>query len=132
MRSGRAPKYTAPTSLMSASMRASALSTTKLPPIAPTVPTSVQGTPYRSASPIFLHTEPCVPPDNLQQLPAQLTERQLSVRSFDPAENMIDAIVIDGHDLHATIERFFTDPESRNIHVHNATRGCWAVTIERT
>jgi hypothetical protein len=89
-------------------------------------------TPYRSASPIFLHREPCVPPEDLHQLPAQLTERQLSVRSFDPEEIMIDATVIDGHHLQATIERFFTAQQSHSIHVHNATRGCWAVTIERT
>ncbi len=89
-------------------------------------------TPYRSPSPIFLHREPCTPPEDLHELPTQLTERQLSVRSFDSDEMMIDATVIDGHDLHATIGRFFTAPQSHSIHVHNATRGCWAVTIQRT
>jgi hypothetical protein len=89
-------------------------------------------TPFRSASPIFLHREPCVPPEDSHQLPAQLTERQLSVRSFDPEEIMIDATVIDGDHLQATIERFFRAQQSHSIHVHNATRGCWAVTIERT
>lgn len=88
-------------------------------------------TPYRSASPIFLHRDPCVPPEDLHELPTQLTERQLSVRSFDPDEVMIDATVIDGHHLQATIGLFFTARQSHSIHVHNATRGCWAVTIER-
>lgn len=88
-------------------------------------------TPYRSASPIFLHRDPCVPPQDLYELPTQLTERQLSVRSFDPDEIMIDATVIDGHHLQATIGLFFTAQQSHSIHVHNATRGCWAVTIER-
>jgi len=88
-------------------------------------------TPYRSASPIFLHRNPCQPPEDRHELPAQLTERQLSVRSFDPEEMMIDATVIDGDDLHATIGRLFTDQRSHNIHVHNATRGCWAVSIDR-
>jgi hypothetical protein len=88
-------------------------------------------TPYRSASPIFLHRNPCQPPDDLHELPAQLTGRQLSVRSFDPDETMIDATVIDGDDLQATIGRFFTDEQSHSIHVHNATRGCWAVSIDR-
>jgi hypothetical protein len=27
--------------------------------------------------------------------------------------------------------RFFTVQQSGSIHVHNATRGCWAVTIDR-
>ena len=88
-------------------------------------------TPYRSASPIFLHRTPCEPTDDLQKLPRQLTGRQLSVRSFDPEEMMIDAAVIDGEDLEETIRCFFTDERSQRIHVHNATRGCWAVSIDR-
>jgi len=88
-------------------------------------------TPYRSASPIFLHRDPCSLPEDLYGLPTQLTERQLSVRSFDPDEIMIDATVIDGGHLQATIERFFTAQRSHSIHVHNATRGCWAVTVAR-
>ena len=44
---------------------------------------------------------------------------------------MIDAAVIEGYDLGDTIDRFFGDDESRQIHVHNASRGCWAVTVER-
>jgi hypothetical protein len=88
-------------------------------------------TPYRSASPIFLHREPCVAPTRSDELPRQLTQRQLSVRSFDSDEMMIDAAVIDGQDLHETIERFFMANESHTIHVHNATRGCWATSVER-
>jgi hypothetical protein len=91
---------------------------------------------YRSASPIFLHASPCTPPDldtdSSRSLPEQLTRRQLSVRSFDIDEMMIDAAVIDGSDLEATIDRFFETAESHSIHVHNATRGCWAVSVDRS
>jgi hypothetical protein len=87
--------------------------------------------PYRSASPIFLHRSSCEAHVNGPALPEQLTRRQLSVRSFDREEMMIDAAVIDGVDLGLTIERFFADTASERIHVHNATRGCWAVAIER-
>lgn len=45
---------------------------------------------------------------------------------------MIDAAVIDGSDLEFTIQRFFADTASNQIHVYNATRGCWAVTVDRT
>ncbi len=55
-------------------------------------------------------------------LPEQLTRRQLSVRSFDRSEMMIDAAVIDGCDLELTIQRFFADTASNQIHVHSATR----------
>ncbi len=86
---------------------------------------------YRSASPIFLHRRSCAPQAADGELPAQLTRRQLSVRSFDESEMMIDATVIDGHDLEETILGFFDDAESHRIHVHNAQRGCWAVNVER-
>jgi hypothetical protein len=87
--------------------------------------------PYRSASPIFLHRTSCRPYVIEPGLPEQLTRRQLSVRSFDSEEMMIDAAVIDGTDLESTIQRFFADPNSNQVHVHNATRGCWAVAVDR-
>lgn len=87
--------------------------------------------PYRSASPIFLHQNACEPPVDPSELPAQLTGRQLSVRSFDRHEMMIDATVVGGQELGATIQAFFSDEASARIHVHNANRGCWAVSVER-
>jgi hypothetical protein len=87
--------------------------------------------PYRSASPIFLHRASCQPHAIEPGLPDQLTRRQLSVRSFDSEEMMIDAAVIDGTDLEFTIQRFFADTAANRIHVHNATRGCWAVAVDR-
>lgn len=86
---------------------------------------------YRSASPIFLHRESCLPDTATSGLPEQLTRRQLSVRSFDDNAMMIDADVIDGTNLGDTIDAFFANPDSSRIHVHNASRGCWAVTVDR-
>lgn len=87
--------------------------------------------PYRSASPIFLHRTSCQSYVIEPVLPEQLTRRQLSVRSFDSEEMMIDAAVIDGSDLEVTIQQFFADTASNQIHVHNATRGCWAAAVDR-
>jgi hypothetical protein len=88
--------------------------------------------PYRSASPIFLHRTSCQPYVIESVLPEQLTRRQLSVRAFDRKEMMIDAAVIDGTDLEFTIQRFFADIATNQIHVYNATRGCWAVAVDRS
>lgn len=87
--------------------------------------------PYRSASPIFLHSRPCKPPDDLGVIPTQLSCRQLSVRSFDRREMMIDAAVIDGRELTFVIDRFLRDDAATHLHIHNAGRGCWAVTVDR-
>lgn len=90
----------------------------------------VQDSAYRSATPIFLHREPCERVEE-ELLPDQLTGRQLSVRSFDQREMMIDAAVIDGADLAGTIRGFFANEASDKLHVHNASRGCWAVSVVR-
>lgn len=88
--------------------------------------------PYRSASPIFLHRTDCGGPSSADQgLPEQLTRRQLSVRAFDGNAMMRDAAVIDGTDLEVTIERLLADPATDHLHVHNAQRGCWAVAVAR-
>ncbi|WP_051062676.1 DUF1203 domain-containing protein [Ilumatobacter nonamiensis] len=87
--------------------------------------------PYRSRSPIFLHEQPCSPPSDVRVLPDQLTGRQLSVRAFDRDAMMIDAAVIDGTDLDDQLRQFFDDEATAEIHVHNATRGCWATLVKR-
>lgn len=87
--------------------------------------------PYRSASPIFLHRTPCQPASTAE-LPLQLTRRQLSVRSFDDKEMMIDAKVIDGTNLAETLDVFFSKSSTARVHVHNAERGCWATDVERS
>lgn len=88
--------------------------------------------PYRSRSPIFLHERPCAPRHDDQELPEQLTRRQLSVRAFDSDAMMIDAEVIDGADLKSALARFFADRATHEVHVHNASRGCWAASASRS
>jgi hypothetical protein len=89
-----------------------------------------QDSPYRSASPIFLHVHPCEPAAPAA-LPSQLTGRQLSLRAFDHDAMMIDAAIIDGADLATNLDRLFDNESTNRIHIHNASRGCWAVTAER-
>lgn len=88
--------------------------------------------PYRSRSPIFLHEHRCTPHRDVGDLPGQLTRRQLSVRAFDSNAMMIDAEVIDGADLKRTLHRFFDDLATHDVHIHNASRGCWATSVVRT
>jgi hypothetical protein len=92
-----------------------------------------QASPYRSASPIFLHRSSCTNTfDHVDELPQQLTCRNLSVRGFDRAAMMQDGVVIDGRDLQATINDLFANPAIAYLHVHNAGRGCWAAKVRRS
>ncbi len=87
--------------------------------------------PYRSASPIFLHRWPCTP-DNSAELPEQLAGRRLSVRAFDASAMMLDAALIDGRQLPTTIQQLLDNPEVDHLHIHNEPRGCFAARVDRT
>ena len=86
--------------------------------------------PYRCASPIFIHREPCTP-HHSTGLPEQLARGQRSVRAFDAAAMMLDAALIDGAELSATIDRFFDNASIDHLHIHNEPRGCWAARVDR-
>ena len=87
--------------------------------------------PYRCASPIFIHSKSCTPHD-AAGLPTQLTSRKLSVRAFDDEAMMLDAALIDGTDLFKTIYHLLSNPSVEVLHLHNAPRGCWAAPPHRS
>lgn len=88
--------------------------------------------PYRSASPIYLHRRSCgEPADAPGVVPDQQRRRVLAVRAFDDSAMMLDAAIIDGAELAATARTMLTIPGVDHLQVHNATRGCWAVRIDR-
>jgi hypothetical protein len=88
--------------------------------------------PYRCASPIYLHRASCTPYQPGPELPSQLTRRELAVRAFDGHAMMIDAAIIDGTELDKTARHLLGDPDTDHLLVYNAVRGCWAARIDRT
>ena len=44
---------------------------------------------------------------------------------------MLDAALIEGDDLRDTIEMLFDNAGINHLHVHNASRGCFAARVER-
>jgi hypothetical protein len=80
----------------------------------------------------FLHERACTPHTGSVGLPTQLTSRQLSIRAFDREAMMLDAAIIDGIHLEEQLRRFFENDAVSEIHVHNATRGCWATSVIRS
>jgi hypothetical protein len=69
--------------------------------------------------------------DETGVVPAMLRRRLLSVRAFDEAGMLVDADVVDGHDLEAMIERLFAHPSAAYLHAHFARPGCYAARIDR-
>ncbi len=87
--------------------------------------------PYRAAGPIFVREQAKHRTPGVNEVPESLRRRLLSVRAFDPDGMMIAADVTEGAELEGPIARFFADPRTAYLHVHNARPGCYACRIER-
>ncbi|KAF2963560.1 hypothetical protein GQX73_g10015 [Xylaria multiplex] len=93
--------------------------------------------PYRSASPIFVHSKPAcklaVVPSSGGSLPEQLQNRLLSIRAYDGKHMIHGAEVVDGDRLLETCERLLGDGTlAEYCHVHFAQPGCFAVRVEKS
>lgn len=87
--------------------------------------------PYRAASAIFLHRYDCSDRRDPAAVPDQLTQRRLSVRTFDDAAMMLDGRVVHGTDLAATLDEMLGLPGASRAHIHNAGPGCFAAVAHR-
>jgi hypothetical protein len=87
--------------------------------------------PYRASHAVYVRVGAAASYDAVDAVPECLRRRLLSVRAFDAAGLMVDADVVEGPALEATIERFFADPAVAMLHAHYAKRGCYAGRILR-
>lgn len=91
---------------------------------------AAESSPYRSASPIYLHRRDCSADVDPDPVPDQLVRRRLSVRAFDERAMMLDGRVVDGVELHATLDELTAAPGVAKVFVHNAGPGCFAAVVE--
>jgi hypothetical protein len=87
--------------------------------------------PYRASHAIFVREGARQRYDRIDEVPEALRVRMLSVRSFDRDAMMLDAALVNGTELEAVIERLLAPPTVEFLHVHYATRGCYAARVER-
>jgi hypothetical protein len=87
--------------------------------------------PYRSRHAIFVREGATQRFESVNEVPAVMRSRLLSLRGFDANDMMIEADVIDGEQTEATIQKFFENPQVAYIHAHNAKRGCYSGRIDR-
>lgn len=88
-------------------------------------------TPYRATHAIFVREGAVDTYDRVDEVPAVMRTRLLSVRAYDAEGMMLDAEVVDGKEIEAVITRFFLSPDIAYLHAHNAKRGCYAGRIDR-
>lgn len=87
--------------------------------------------PYRASHAIYVREGAYRSFDAVNEIPACLARRLLSLRAFDAAGMMVDADVVDGRDAGSAIERLLHDPAVAFLHAHYAKRGCFAGRIVR-
>ncbi|HEY2480678.1 MAG TPA: DUF1203 domain-containing protein [Caulobacteraceae bacterium] len=90
-------------------------------------------TPYRGRHAIFVNERARAPARFVDEVPPVLaTRKAIAVRAFDAAAMMIDAEVVEGPAVEATILRLFANSDAAYLHAHNAARGCFAARIDRS
>ena len=88
--------------------------------------------PYRSSHAIFVTEGEEQAGDYVDEVPPVFEKRILSLRGFDAAGMMAEAILTQPGEADAGIRKLFANPQIETIHAHNATRGCFSAKIERT
>lgn len=87
--------------------------------------------PYQASHAIFVARGSRETFDGVDEVPAQLRSRQLSLRAFNGAGFIVDAALVDGQALEEAIAPLLDNPEVAYVHAHFAKFGCYAALIER-
>lgn len=87
--------------------------------------------PYRSSGPIFVR-KTAVPTELAAGVvPDYVRTRLMSVRAYNSAHLMTDALVCEGSEVRVAIQAMFGREEVSYIHLHNAKQGCFSCAVER-
>ena len=93
---------------------------------------------HQSAESPFQSTHAIFVRENVEQafpdagtIPEALERRLISIRAFDDKHNMVDADVVDGPRLSASISTTLENPGVAYVHLHNAKQGCFIARVTR-
>jgi Protein of unknown function (DUF1203) len=88
------------------------------------------GHPYSEMGPIFVHEHACEPYSAPNEFPSDLRNGRV-LRAYDAQQNMIGAVVVDGSEPEAVIEKLFGNPDAAFLQARSVSRGCFTMRIER-
>jgi hypothetical protein len=88
-------------------------------------------TPYRASHAIFVREGAAAAYDRIDEVPAVMRARLLSLRAFDADGMMLDADIVEGAAVEPLIARLLANGDVSYIHAHNAKRGCYSGRIDR-
>jgi hypothetical protein len=87
--------------------------------------------PYRAAGPIFVRAGAQPVKLEVNEVPAMIRSRLLSIRGYDSTGTMLISEVTNGSELEEHLGRFFADPGVEYVHIHNARPGCYNCRVDR-
>jgi hypothetical protein len=87
--------------------------------------------PYRASHAIYVREGAREAHPAVDEVPAQLRSRLLSVRAYDEAGMMVVADVVEGTAVEGVIDAMLARPEVAYLHLHNAKPGCYAARVDR-
>ena len=87
--------------------------------------------PYRASHAIFVTEGAGEAAEYVDQVPPVFEKRVLSLRGFDAAGMMADALITQPGEADSGIRKLLANPAVESIHAHNAVRGCFSAKIER-
>lgn len=88
-------------------------------------------TPYRASGPVYVREAATQARPAIDDVPALLRTRLLSVRAYDASGTMVWADVVPGTEVEAGIEALFAIERSAYIHIHYAKPGCYACRVQQ-
>lgn len=87
--------------------------------------------PYKASGPIFVRRAAVQAKIDPGGIPDYVGSRLMSVRAYDKAHLMTDAMVYAGSETATAILKMFSTDDVAYIHLHNANRGCFSCTVKR-
>jgi uncharacterized protein YbaR (Trm112 family) len=87
--------------------------------------------PYQASHAIFVREQAEQAFPTVDEVPAVLATRLISIRAFNKRHYMIAADVVDGVLLAEAIPAMLDDPAVDYLHLHNAKPGCFAARVTR-
>ena len=88
-------------------------------------------TPYRASGPIYVREAAAQAQPAIDEVPALLRSRLLSLRAYDARGMMVWADVLPGSELEAGIAQLFELERVEYLHLHYAKPGCYACRVDR-
>lgn len=85
--------------------------------------------PFRASHAIYVREHAVRASPAVDEVPAMLRTRLLSLRAFDRDGLLLEADVVDGREVEPVIERLLAT--AAYVHVHFAKPGCFAARVDR-